>query len=610
MLKRLLMAGAAALALSTTNASAADFSSVYSFGDSLSDNGNLFIATGGATPPSPPYFNGRVSNGIVWTEYLTGLVNASEQSGLLGPAPQTNFAFAGAESTAALDIDFLTQINGFAASGAGVPGDALATVWIGNNDYLRNATTTDPSILVPQTVGNVATGVATLNALGARTILVNNLPDFGASPGGAATGLGDSLRQLAAGHNTLLQTTLNELDRTLDAQIVIADIFALFDDVLADPSRYGFSNVTIPCLLPDASPTGACPNAAAEGATLFWDAIHPTTAGHNAVARFANATLVQALDAPAELATSAYLGPVIADGVRASTASRMRALRAANLREASTLDTGAYGGGLYVTGDRDASDSLAGFNYDFVGGIVGADTRIGDNIIAGAAISYGSGDATSALVTTDVDAVTAALYASATFGGAFLDVTGIASWEDMDITRQTLFAERPTTSGETDGQTWLFALEGGYHMEVGPKVKIGPVVGVNLVATQVDDYTETGSVLFDSRISDRNLSGWNATFGVEALGTFVTDTVAFSPYARIQYETSVDDYEAITRLRTGLNQVFSADGVQAANGQWGLNAGTMVMMGPHLGFSVDYEGTLDTSNGEEHVLSGRAIYQF
>jgi phospholipase/lecithinase/hemolysin len=43
-------------------ATAATFNQLFVFGDSLSDTGNAFIATGGlvnptqATPPSPPYF--------------------------------------------------------------------------------------------------------------------------------------------------------------------------------------------------------------------------------------------------------------------------------------------------------------------------------------------------------------------------------------------------------------------------------------------------------------------------------------------------------------------------------------------------------------------------
>ncbi|MDY6992457.1 MAG: SGNH/GDSL hydrolase family protein, partial [Pseudomonadota bacterium] len=43
-------------------------SPIYVFGDSLSDKGNLFELTG--LPPDPPYFNGRFSNGLLWSEYL------------------------------------------------------------------------------------------------------------------------------------------------------------------------------------------------------------------------------------------------------------------------------------------------------------------------------------------------------------------------------------------------------------------------------------------------------------------------------------------------------------------------------------------------------------
>ena len=39
----------------------APFDELIVFGDSLSDTGNVFISFG--APPSPPYFNGRFSNG-------------------------------------------------------------------------------------------------------------------------------------------------------------------------------------------------------------------------------------------------------------------------------------------------------------------------------------------------------------------------------------------------------------------------------------------------------------------------------------------------------------------------------------------------------------------
>jgi GDSL-like Lipase/Acylhydrolase len=61
------------------------FDQLVIFGDSLSDTGNLSRALGGLFPP-PPYFNGRLSNGPLWLEYL-----APE----LGISNVANFAFAG-----------------------------------------------------------------------------------------------------------------------------------------------------------------------------------------------------------------------------------------------------------------------------------------------------------------------------------------------------------------------------------------------------------------------------------------------------------------------------------------------------------------------------------
>ncbi len=46
------------------------FNQIVFFGDSLSDNGNLFRIADGMLPKSPPYFQGRFSNGFVWSEIV------------------------------------------------------------------------------------------------------------------------------------------------------------------------------------------------------------------------------------------------------------------------------------------------------------------------------------------------------------------------------------------------------------------------------------------------------------------------------------------------------------------------------------------------------------
>ena len=96
-LRRLLGALAFALAgVASLPAHAGPYTSMYVFGDSLSDTGNLNVATGGTQPaPGQPYFNGRFSDGPVWVETLAaGLgLSADVAPALLGG---NNYAFAGA----------------------------------------------------------------------------------------------------------------------------------------------------------------------------------------------------------------------------------------------------------------------------------------------------------------------------------------------------------------------------------------------------------------------------------------------------------------------------------------------------------------------------------
>jgi phospholipase/lecithinase/hemolysin len=65
-------------------------SEIFVFGDSLSDTGNIFALTKGQVPPSPPYFQGRASNGPVAVELL------AKQDPNFTLNPLNNFALLGA----------------------------------------------------------------------------------------------------------------------------------------------------------------------------------------------------------------------------------------------------------------------------------------------------------------------------------------------------------------------------------------------------------------------------------------------------------------------------------------------------------------------------------
>lgn len=245
---------------------------LYVFGDSLSDVGNVFNATGGFRPSSPPYFQGRYSNGLVWVEYL-----ASELA--LNPKQNTNFAHGGA-TTGSTHIngipDLLTQVDSFIKVHKQVDQNALYILWAGANDYLNGIS--NPSL----SIGNVSKAIESLSKAGAKKFMVANLPDLGNLPVTRNTSYSKILSSATIAHNLGLAKSLDFLKNKLghDTQMIELDVHFLYREAIANPAKFGFTNVTEACLKNVA-------NFDNPDNFLFWDAIHPTTATHKLLAQAA-----------------------------------------------------------------------------------------------------------------------------------------------------------------------------------------------------------------------------------------------------------------------------------------------------------------------------------
>jgi outer membrane lipase/esterase len=247
------------------------FTGIVSFGDSLSDVGNDFIGSGG-TQPDPPadYYQGRFTNGGNWLDYL------ASDLGVAAPRPALaggfNFAFGGASTGPGFttfvpgqqvpNVD--TQIGMYLASNTPGPGQ-LFTIWAGANDLLLG-NQSNPTVPAQ----NIANEITTLAGAGARQFLVPNLPLLGEIP--LTNTLPASVRQgldaWSIGFNQTLQAEVVPLEQMLGVSIHLVDIQGLFMNVIADPAKYGFTNVT-----------GFAKNPSLDGnGYLFWDLEHPTTA--------------------------------------------------------------------------------------------------------------------------------------------------------------------------------------------------------------------------------------------------------------------------------------------------------------------------------------------
>ncbi len=266
---RLIAAAGLLLGLWTAPAPAQPITRIVAFGDSLSDTGNVFAATG---RPLAPYYQGRYSNGPVWVESL------ASRLGVPAPAPSltggTNNAWGGAETGTGTSPSGTPNIRTQAASwlsGHTPTAAELYTVWGGGNDFLNGQT--NPAV----PANNLAAAVTALANAGARQFLVPNLPQLGFTPAGQALppAQRDALNALTLAFDSQLTAALNQVQAsTPGVQIFRLDIDQLFIDVRANPSQFGFTNVTQSAL--------AAGVVSGQG-YLFWDDIHPTTAAHQII---------------------------------------------------------------------------------------------------------------------------------------------------------------------------------------------------------------------------------------------------------------------------------------------------------------------------------------
>jgi phospholipase/lecithinase/hemolysin len=279
-----------------------EFSTIYAFGDSLSDAGNDYIASLGVLPVSPPYSDGRFSNGKVWVQDLAQTLGLPALHPSL--AGGKDFAYGGAETGGeplhtVNPTDLPSQLVQFVADFPHPEANALYTLSIGANDtldaisdYASNPTEADKDIQAA--VNNESLFLQGLAADGAQNFLILNVPDLGKTP--EESGNSAVASQLSSLYDSELNTALQALVAADHLSIHLVDTYALIDEGVSDPAKFGLKNVTTPVWTGNyTDPFSGTLNAhgAAQNTYLFFDHLHPTAKGHEIVANAAYSALGQ-----------------------------------------------------------------------------------------------------------------------------------------------------------------------------------------------------------------------------------------------------------------------------------------------------------------------------
>jgi outer membrane lipase/esterase len=644
----------AAVAVVPVGARAQGIGDLVAFGDSLTDDGNAYRLTllrpEGPIPPSPPYFEGRFSNGPVWVERLAPLLGAT---GLEGRA------FGGAESGSALAPPGIrTQVAAWLGTGGRPGGDDLLVVWGGGNDYRFGYRETDPAALVARTVDNLGASVAALAATGARDILVPNLPDLGATPEARAReatepGTAAKLTALTQAHNAQLAQRVEALRATFpEATIRVLDVEGLFQALRADPAAYGLANLTVPCLL-EVPPgavvaSGACPTAEATDATLFYDPVHPTAATHALLAQHAAAVLAAPGAGAAGAAAMPELGMLSGSSLGRAVARRLADLRGIGglvagveagaalgpqYASAGPVETAEVPGGpgavlpgaapdpdrpfgifAYADrrwGDRGGGEGRAGFSYRETNLAVGADYRLLPGLVVGAAVGHGWGRASlsAGAGSAEIRSLKLGAYAGLDLGAFRLDAEIGYAFDDYPrIDRATGFPALPVAEADTSGRTVSAALTAGYDIPVGI-VTLTPYAGLDWRRSTVDGYRERGAGPYAVEIGGQAASALGAEGGARLSARIEQGWGTVEPRLSLGYRRELSqELKPVTVSLGGIDRRVARASGDRDNLVAG--AGLALDLAAGVDLAAGYEGTLGLSDGRDHALTGRIRARF
>lgn len=611
------LAGAVVLALGcATAAQAQTFSGVVTFGDSLSDAGNIAAVSG------LPAGNSFTTNpDPVFAQIVASYFGFNQTNSLAGGS---NFAWGGAciKATGACvnpnpATRIPTQISGYlAANGGRADPNALYTLWGGANDINAALSggvwTTQPQIEAgAQVVGAAVVGQASvLQNAGANYIVVFNLPDIGRTPGLIAAG------PTSAGAATLAvlnyNAALNAGLATLRDGIIPVNTFALVNEVLANPGAFGFTNVTGTACTPANSvacgPAGSgLPATYAPGTNQTWffaDGIHPTGAAHALLAEVVLSTVA----APQQMAMLAETPLLVYDAHAGTVRRELLTARSGERADGSMVGFANlnYADQSFEAGaNNPALDSKLGTLS------LGVDYRIDDTWTVGVAASFARQNADHSRGGFDATEALFSAFGTVNFGGGgYLQAIlsgGSASYD----TERAINLRATTRIEKGDASGSHGAAELGFGWLFGTGLQHGPFVSATWQSIDVSDFREDGSTSTGMRFGDFERESLVTQAGYQLFGSIGSSAHQWQPYLRVAY--AQEDENDPTRVRGGLNSMngqFVMPGYAGSDDWISADLGVGMQFNAKLHGYIGYRGHFGDDQFDSNSLNLGLRYAF
>ena len=329
-----------------------------------------------------------------------------------------------------------------------------------------------------------------------------------------------SAPQRDAWANTYYQQTqqlLAPLARS-GVRIFLFDFGILQERVAANPGMYGFTNATN-C---EAGPPNTVSkpytpsNVQTNYAGCFYEnSVHPTGPAMAVIAAY----MAKQIDAPTTVVPQGSIATSIASGFSTSVLGRLDAQRGLPARAEGYKGGGpesqwsVYGDVNYGSANLDRQFLAAGYDYNAIGGMVGAEYLVNPRLLLGGVFGYSTSSVNLGVQNAhdNINSYQFAGYSSFTGANLFSDALIAYGNHDYTLDRQGVI---DIVHGSTSANTFTAAARAGYLFDAGP-VRVGPIAGLNYTLADIQGYTETGDSLLTMMVNEQNVDSLTGNAGIQ-----------------------------------------------------------------------------------------------
>ncbi len=499
-------------------ASASEYGSVVFFGDSLTDSGYFRPALVQAGYEAQSVGEFSTNPDRTWSSYFASKLGTSATPNIpYANQVGNNYAIGGARAgvgstntqLGGLPVTSVAnQVATYLASNS-TDKTGLYVVWVGANDLFTAASQSaqgDSAGAQSTLLNAVASTVDTIDKLhqaGATYVLVPNIPDVGLTPQFVNTSLASQATATASLYNQMLMSRAG----ATGANVIALDTFGLLQQVAANPTAYGFSNMsdtacaTTSSLLCGQS-TWLATASDANDSYFFADGVHPTGRAHQMIADYAYAVVT----APTQMSVVPYVASELGRANLEQVQSRIASRRDTTGTQmwASALGSQAQVAGLESDGGVQAQ--------------VGVDVGY-EKTLTGLYLNYGdaSFDKTNqSLRQLEINEVGLGAYHASKVLGAHIHAGVNLSWLDVDSRRAVEMDSFSTEhQAAAEGKRYSAHLQAGYPVMAG-KVSLMPYVGADVQRVRVSALQEEGSDATAMTFDEQKYTQSRGKVGVDA----------------------------------------------------------------------------------------------